>query len=283
MLKEIFRFEITYHLRRPLFGLTALVLFGLALMITSTELAVAFSHAPGIVFRNAPFVLMHVQAGLTSLGLFVVTAFVASSVQRDFQLGTHMLFFSRPITKFDYLFGRFAGSMVVSLTLFLAPCLGMIAGFFAPWQDPGRVAPFAIASYIVPLLVMVLPNVFAMGALFFAVAGLSRSMLATYICVVAFVSIQDLAEAFARDFQNLAVGGLLEPLGVVALEAQTRYWTIAEYNTIQPGLCWALFGNRLLWIAIGLLALGVGFSCFSYSRATSRRWWARNEPRPSHE
>jgi ABC-2 type transport system permease protein len=70
---------------------------------------------------------------MSLLGLFVINAFVASSVLRDFQQDTHMFYFSRPVKKFDYLIGRFTGSMLIVMLLMLVVSLGMVAGRFAPW------------------------------------------------------------------------------------------------------------------------------------------------------
>ena len=81
-----------------------------------------------------------------------------------------MLFFSKPIRKFDYLTGRFAGSMVVSFALIVIATLGIVAGEHVPWQDAERLGPFTLVPYLYGLLVLVLPNLVVMGAIFFAVA-----------------------------------------------------------------------------------------------------------------
>jgi len=125
---DIFRFEIKYHLRQPLFPLTSIVFFLLAFLMIATNAGVVLSHAPDTINRNAPMVIVEMLVMMSILGLFVVTAFVASSVQRDFELGTQMLFFSRSVRKYDYLIGRFAGSMVTILLFFVLAGLGLVAG-----------------------------------------------------------------------------------------------------------------------------------------------------------
>jgi len=275
MFREILRFEIAYHLNHRLFYCTAVVLFLFALGLMSSDLGVLFSHSPARVARNAPYVIVKLQAGLSSLGLLVIPAFVASSILRDFKHGTHPLFFSKPIRKLDYLLGRFSGSMLISVALFVITALGLLVGSIAPWQEAARVGPFLIAPYAVGLVLLVVPNLLVMGAIFFTVTSLSRSMLFTYVCVVVFVSLQDYAEILAKELESGFLGSLIEPLGIAALETTSRYWTVAEYDTALPGLSWPLFCNRLVWLAVGLVTFAVGYSVFSYSRATARSWRSR--------
>ncbi len=275
MWREIFLFEIKYHLKHPLFYVAAFVLSLLGLLLISTDAGLAFSDAPSAVNRNAPYVIVHGLTVLSLLGLFVVTAFVASSALRDFESGTHMLFFTRPIRKFDYLTGRFAGSMAVSSVLALCTALGMAAGSLMPWQEADHLGPIALAPYVFALLVQVLPNLMMMGALFFAVAIWSRRLLVTYLCVVLFLILQDAAETLVTNFENNTVASLLEPIGVVALESSVRYWTITEFNTSLPALAGGLLYNRMLWSAIGLLVLLWSCIRFSYTKASGRGRAAR--------
>jgi len=273
--KEILRFEIPYQLKQPLPWITAVFLLLAALFWMSTEACVAGSGAPPSTSRNAPYVIAHAMAGLTTLIMFVVTAFVASSVLRDFKLGTHELFFSKPITKLDYLGGRLAGSMLLSTALLLAVILGMIGAQFVPWQDAQRLGPFRIEPYLAALAVLALPNLVAMGAIFFAIASWSRSWLATYVCLVIYLVLQDEVEMLVTDFDSLFLGSLLEPLGIVSLKATARYWTGVEYDTVVPLFSGPLLANRLLWLGIGSACLIAAYWRFSYARATSRRRWKR--------
>lgn len=280
MWKEIFYFEIKYHLSQRVFYWAAVVFFLVGLLLMSTGAGIAFSDVPGTLNRNAPVVIARTLTFLSLLGLFVIAAFVSSSVLRDFQQNTHMFYFSRPVTKFDYLIGRFAGSMTVSLLLLLITALSMVAGRFMPWQDAGRVGPFAVGPYAYGLLVMALPNMLMMGAVFFAVASWSRRLLVTYICVVIFLVLQDGAEILARNIENNVLASLIEPTGLVAIDTATRYWTISEYSAALPELTGGLVHNRLLWFGIGFLALVWSYVRFSYSRAARRRASKQRAPQP---
>lgn len=283
--KAIFQFEIRYHVRQPLVYVTGLGLFLLALMFASTGMATDIPGLPGSVNRNAPFVLLRLMAGLTAFGLFVITAFVSSSALRDFRLGSHMLFFSKPVGKLEYLTGRFAGSMVISMALLVMGILGVAAGVHAPWHEADRVGPFDPAVYLYGLFVIVVPNVLMMGGIFFAISSLSRSLMASYIAVVLFVVLQDEAEILVRSVEHGMLGSLIEPLAIVAMGHAARYWSVAEYNSLLPGLGWGIIGNRLLWLGLGAALFTWCYQRFSYSRASAgglrtRRRTEKTRPAP---
>jgi ABC-type transport system involved in multi-copper enzyme maturation permease subunit len=281
MWKEIAGFEIKYHLKQPLFHLTVLAFFLMAFGLISTDAGLVLSHAPTHIDRNAPFVIINAMTFMTLLGLFVVTAFVASSALRDFEQDTHMLFFTRPVSKFDYLFGRFAGSMAVSLLIFLALGLGQMAGAFAPWQEAGQLGPFRIAPYLYGLGIMVVPDLLMMGAVFFAVAIWSRRLLVTYICVVVFLGLQDFGQDLVGDIESRFLASLLEPSGLTALENTVRYWTVSEYNAQIPEILDVLLPNRVLWIGVGLLFLLLGYLRFDYARASADK--KKKAPAPARD
>jgi ABC-type transport system involved in multi-copper enzyme maturation permease subunit len=271
MWAEIFRFEINYHLRQPLFYISSLAFFVMALLVASTRMGLVLGDAPASGHINAPILIAKFMTVFGLIGLFVITAFVASSILRDFERGTHMLFFTKPVRKFDYLTGRFAGSMVISLLVLLVTALGMVAGRFVPWQPAESLGDFRLDAYLFAFVILVIPNLLAMGAILFAVASWSRRLLVAFLWVVFFVIVQDGIEEWAEGLENSFLGGVLEPTGLVALQTISRYWTAAEFNTALPDLTGALLINRLLWLSVGVLFLVVGYWRFSYSRAASPR------------
>ena len=93
---------------------------------------------------------------------------------------------------------------------------------------------------------------------FFALATITRSMMATYLGVVFFISSFFVADGFAG---NNAVA-IAEPFAGRALKDAVRYWTVAERNVNLPELTGALLYNRLLWVSV---AIGcVIFACAVY-------------------
>ena len=267
MFWSIVRFEIRYHLKNPLLyitsGLFLLLAFG---AVTSDTIHVG--EAMGNVNRNAPLVIIRLLGTMSVIGLFIVTAFVASSIHRDFELGTHALFFSRPVGKLRLLTGRFLGSMAVSVALFVGPIAGIIVGSMMPWLEPDRIGPFSLAPYAWSMLVIVLPNLLFMGAAFFTLAALTRSMLATYVGVVATFLGYGLSQLFLSDLPSQLWAALLDPFGIAAVRVQTRYWTLVERNGALPDFGGLLLANRVLWVAVGLAILAFCIWWFDPARAS---------------
>jgi|CXWL01.1.fsa_nt_gi ABC-type transport system involved in multi-copper enzyme maturation permease subunit len=262
MFGEILRFEVRYHLRQPLFWLVTAIC-GLMTFGAVVSDSVTIGGAIGNVHRNAPFVIIQLLTVVgVIIGTFVTTAFVASAVHRDVDYGTSELFFSRPIKKAHYLFGRFSGSLLVSAMVFIGPALGILIGSLMPWIEPERLGATTAGPYIFSMLVMVLPNLIFTGALFFTLAALTRSLLSTYLGVVGFMTLFFISQAMLRDVENQAVASLADPFGMAPFELATRYWTVVERNSELPEIAGSLLWNRLLWIGLGLAVLAIAYALF---------------------
>jgi hypothetical protein len=62
-----------------------------------------------------------------------------------------------------------------------------------------------------------------------------------------------------RDLESEAVAAVLDPFGVVPFFLTTRYWTVFDKNTRLLPLEGPFLLNRLLWLAVGLVILGIAF------------------------
>jgi ABC-2 type transport system permease protein len=264
----IFWFEVRYHLRQPLFYLVTFFL-SVLLFIAGT------GQGPGGDFGrlhlNAPAVILELLVKGIYAVLFLMTAFVASAAVRDFDRRTSELFFSKPISRFDYLTARFAGTMVVCTLAYLAGAAALAASAFMPGLDPARVGPFRLAPFAFGLGVLIIPTLVALGAAFYALASWTRSTLATYFGVVAFFAVSATAGLAASRLETAWIGQLLDPFGVTALGGTLKYWTVAELNTATPAVGGTLLWNRILWLGLGLSALGVSVVTFDPSRVRTRR------------
>ena len=265
MLRSIFAFEARYHLRQPLFYIV-FVTFGLLAFFATTTDAVRLGGAIGNVHRNAPAVIFQIFGILGLLGVFVSTAFVASSAQRDFENGAIELFATKPMKKTHYLLGRYGGSLAVSLLIYLGPVLGILIGTQMPWLEPERLGPFSLAPYLFSLFVLVLPSLLATSAAFFALAAFTRSLPYTFLGAVNFFVGYQVSNVLLKDAENLSLASLADPFGLAALGVATRYFTVAELNSAIPALVGPLLWNRLLWIAVGFLLLALVSWRFTFEK-----------------
>jgi ABC-type transport system involved in multi-copper enzyme maturation permease subunit len=268
MFRSISAFELRYYFKHPLFWTTTLLL-GVLTYAAEVSDSITLGGGIGNVHRNAPYVIMQLMTVMSILGMFVITAFVAGSIYRDFEYNTHALFFTKPIRKLDYLGGRFSGSLAVATMVFLGPALGILIGSQMPWLEPERLGPTQLAPYVYTFLVFILPNLIFIGAVFFTLASLTRSLLFTYLGVVLFFVVWALSSDLASDLDNQYLASLLDPFGYASLNLATRYWTVVERNTALPPLIGSgssLLVNRLIWMGVGLLVFVAGTLAFNPAR-----------------
>ena len=266
MFLHILRFELAYQLKRPLLWLVAFFFALMTFGATSSD-TVQIGGAIGNIDRNAPWVIVRMHAFMSAIGMFITTIFVAGAILRDFDANTHELFFSRPVKRRDYLLGRFVGACLVSFTAFMGATAGMFVGSLMPWVEPEQLGPVMLSPYLFGLLVMALPTLLFSACLFFSLASLSRSMLYTYLGVVAFFALFSISQVMLADLDNRYLAAMADPFGLGALQEATKYWTIVERNSQLPPLAGVLLYNRLLWAGVGLVVLAAALSRF---RATAR-------------
>jgi len=198
---EILRFEWRQQLRAPLFWIIAALFGALAFALVSTD-AVSLGGASGNVLRNAPLVIARLLGALTVLSTFLVTVFVAGAALRDFDQRTAELVFTTPVSRGAYLGGRFAAGYLAALAVMLACALGIALGGLMPWIDAARLGPPDWHGYAWGFGVLVLPNLLFIAALLFLLATVSRSLLVTYLGLIAFFVLQSVVGLLTRDVNN---------------------------------------------------------------------------------
>ncbi|WP_420126279.1 M1 family aminopeptidase [Longimicrobium sp.] len=260
MLIDIARFEFRYLLRNPLLWITAAATFALFLVTTSMGFGLA---AEGGLLENAAWATLQKYLMVSVVFMFVTTSFVANAVLRDDETGFGPIIRSTRIGKAGYLIGRFGGAFAVTALCLLLVPLGVWLGSRMPWADPAALGPVRLADHLYGYLVVALPNLLIHSAVFFALATVTRSMMASYLGVIGFISgFFVLQGAFADRPQLDALVAIAEPFGGRALTDATRYWTVAERNVALPDLAGVLLYNRLLWIGIALLCLALAHAAW---------------------
>jgi aminopeptidase N len=275
MFSRIAGFEFRYQMKNPIFWIAVVLFFLFAYAIAATP---AFPIGGGNVHRNSAIVLMRLQISFNLFYMFITTAFVANVVVRDDETGFGAIVRSTPVTRFQYLMGRFTGAILAAALAWLVIPFSMWFGSLMPWLDPDTLGPSSIIGYGYGILVIGLPSVFITGALFFAVATLTRSMMWTYVCVVAvFVAWFVLVLIASQRPEYGDWLGMVEPFGQAAVARAVRYWTPAELNTLLPALRGGLLINRLLWLGIGCALLALAVNRYRFAEAGAKPGKAESE------
>ncbi len=281
MLREFFKFELDTQLRQPLLWVCALLFGALAFGATTTD-AIVVGGSIGNVNRNAPVVVAQLLGAFSLMSIFVVTIFIAGTVLRDSEVGISDMLFATPMKKRDYLVGRFAAGLTACLFIFAFIVAGMMIGPLMPWVDVQRVGPFPGAAYLWALGVLVVPNLFFVGALLMLLASTTRSIMLVYVGVLAFFVLWIVAGRFTANIDNEWIAVLADPFGIRALGRATRYFSTAESNAGLPGLGGYMLANRLLWAAVAAALFGLTLVLFKPQRAgTGKRLFGKAKVLPA--
>ena len=279
MFREFFRFELAYQLRSPLPWVVGLVFALLAFGATTSEI-ITIGEGIGNAHRNAPFVILTFLNAFSTLGMFVAVALIAQPLLRDFELGTEELFFSKPLNKATYLWGRFAAGSFMALLVMIITAAGMMLGAFMPWIDPHRLGPFSLAPYLWGFGVIIVPNLLFTGALLALLAVTTRRLLLVFIGIVAFLALSSIAGALTKDIQYQTISALIDPLGGDAISQVMRYWSVTERNTQLPELSGLVLLNRLIWAGVAAVMLLATQLLFKPQRQRAKKhWWQRSRKR----
>ncbi len=264
MLFEIFKFEIKYRLKRP----ETYVFFTALLLYSLIAIESLFGDGPDLVKGNAPYIIARSMGIITAFFMAVVSFVMGVSVLRDFDHHMESLMFINPISKQEYLGGRFLGSFVILLGIFSALLIGIVIGDFMPWRDPESLLPFRFWLYVQPFFTVVLPTLFFGGSVFFVTGALSRKMMVVYVQGILFLVLYIFTLQLTDGSTNKFIAAILDPFSFQTIGGLTEYWTPSEKNTLLVPFEGAFLYNRLLWTAIGILSLVIGYFRFNFSVLT---------------
>jgi len=273
---EIFRFELIYQARRAwpwlIFAVLLVVDF---LMARDTSIAEALYED---FFLNAPFAIAKTTVFGSLIWLLGSAAVAGEAAARDVATGMHPLTYTAPISKADYLGGRFLAALVLNTVILLAVPAGILLGIYAPGVDAQLIGPFRPAAYLTAYAFIALPNAFVGTAIQFSLAARSGRAMASYLgslllCFMGFFVASLLL--FKR-----GLGTLLDPIGIrFVVEDLAHLWTTIEKNTRLLQLEGVVLSNRLLWLGIALGALAVTWLRFRFAHRSESTWRKRRRTR----
>lgn len=285
MFWEFFKFELRFRCKSISTYVYFLVWLAFSFFCIASESFGPVANANGKVLLNGPYALSYNDFGACLFGVIIIAAIFGTSILRDFQRDTYQILFTKPISKVAYLGGRWAGSFVTTVFVYSGMIIGAFAGTFAPWADHSRIGPNHLWWYLQPFLSIIVVQIFFLGALFFVVAALTRKIFVVYLQGVALFMMYIIGITVFSATRSLEHfwSGILDPVGLILFDDVTRYWTVIEKNALL--LPWGFSGdspgiflyNRLLWTAVGLIALAVLWKLFPISvealtaRSQSRR------------
>src|SRR5271154_2044273 len=163
MLINIFLFELQQRLRRIstyVYFVVYLALGCLFALLSGGAFAggsVEFGTG-GKVLVNSPYALNSIITYICFFGIVITAAIAGQATYQDIDSNSTPFFYTAPITKLDYLGGRYLAAFAVQVPIFASVGLGAWVATLMPWIDKTRLGPQMVGAYFQPYFINVLPN-----------------------------------------------------------------------------------------------------------------------------
>ncbi len=265
-LREVFRFELAYQLRRPLPWLVFAVLA--VFSFQSTRVAIVPATLPQDFVLNSPFIITAVSVFSCQIWLLLAPSVAGEAAARDVHTGMHPLMYTAPLRRVDYLGGRFLAAFALHALILLGVQVGSLLAVYAPGVNPEIVGPFRPAAYLAAYGFVALPNALIATTFQFGAALLSGRPMASYVGSFAlfFLSYPVTLFLWLSKLAKPKLALLTDPIGVFAImNEMMSNWTIVEKNVRAFTLEGPMLFNRLVWIGISLAALGLLYARFRFA------------------
>ncbi len=267
MFTAFLRFELTTWRRQPLLYIFLAVTFGLTLLAMlwpNLQMGTDLRN----LHVNAPFAILSRAGAMSMLCLLFLTAIMASIATRDSGSGYAPVLYAAPLEKGGYLWGRFAGGVLVAVLALAAMLPAIPLG--ALLNEPARVGAFRLAPYVQAVGLFIVPNVVLAGAIIYCLTVLTRSTVYAFIAALGLLIGFLLVGLFTPSLDTPASVLLLDPFGLRTLSALTKYWTVADKNTEVLPFAGPLLTNRLVWLGFAGALMGLTHGVFSFTTATGK-------------
>lgn len=263
---EIFRFEFAYQLRHVSTWLYFAVMGVLAyLFIWGNYIDDARDAG---FFVNAPIIIANVTVFSSLFWLFVAASVAGDAAGRDVETRMHSLTYTTPISKSEYLGGRFIAAFVLNALILLAVPAGIMIAVYSGGVEPEILGPFRPTAYVGAYLFIALPNAFVATAIQFSLAALARRSVVSYLAsMILFVSAYIVSPGVAI-LLDRELGKLLNPLG----SDLSPEWTPIEISTRLIVMEGAPLANRLFWVGIALGVIAFAYLRFRLGHPTASTW-----------
>ncbi|HEX7286737.1 MAG TPA: M1 family aminopeptidase [Candidatus Angelobacter sp.] len=271
MFSKIAWFEIRFWLRSWMlwifFALIALAIFG---AVSTPNITIGFALTN--TYHNAPFLIAAYYAFISIFMLLMAAAFVNSAALRDFRFNTNQIVFSTPLRRRDFLLGRFVGATLISVIPMLGVSAGILAAKYMPWIQPEQWGPVNWGAHWHAILVIAAPNALIIAAILYAIAVLARNEIVPFIGAVVLIVGYIASGALLQDLRHEELVVFGDPFGIRTLALLTKYWTVAEKNSVSVSFTGLMLWNRLFWMGLAVCIFVFAYFRFSFTeKATKAR------------
>ncbi|MEM8756743.1 MAG: hypothetical protein AAGF47_03060 [Planctomycetota bacterium] len=200
------------------------------------------------------------------LGVLVAAGLISEPFSRDRANRVAGTVLTTGASRSTLALGRFlvAAALVLLSGLLFIP--GVMIGSLAPGIAPEFVGPLAIDHYTAAATIFIIPNFLLVSAVAFAVASRMQSQAAAYgaavLLVSAWITVRMVLGQDVLRHDIFTAAALLDPFGSIASAEFVMSRTVAENNNLFPPLAGLLLVNRIIWLGVTVVLIGVGVAGF---------------------
>jgi ABC-2 type transport system permease protein len=266
----VLRFELAYQFRRPWPWLSLAVLIVFALV--GTRSAIVPVTLPEDFVLNSPFIITSVTVFSCQIWLLLAPPVAGEAAARDVHTGIYSLVYTTPVSKTEYLGGRFLAALLLHAFILLGVQIGSLLAVYGPGANPDIIGPFRPAAYLAAYGFIALPNALIATTMQFSAALLTGRPMAAYVGSFAlfFLSYPVTLFLYLSRLAKPQIALLSDPIGVLAImNEMMSNWTIVEKNVRAFTLEGPMLLNRLVWVGISLLTLSFIYRRFRFAHRTA--------------
>lgn len=277
----VVRFELAYQIRRP----WPWLMFGFMLVLTflATRDDAVQSALYDEYFANSPFQIVVSTVVGVLMWLLVAPIIAGEAAARDVATGMYPLIYTIPLSKTQYLGGRFLAALILNAVLLLAVQIGALLAVYSPGVNAELIGPFRPVAYLTAYAYVAIPTVVAATAIQFMLALRSGRAMAGYLGSL-ILGVMGFFVASLLLFRR-GLGTLLDPIGIrYVIEDIAHLWTTTEKNTRLLAFEGVVLQNRLVWLGVALGVIALTYLRFRFAHRSETglwtRWWGRDARAP---
>lgn len=263
MFKDLLIQEVLYWLKRPATYFFTFAFCAFSFLMMAGSAGWFDPHVTdGQIHEhlNSYFGLHKIIQYLNKLMMVLLPAIVGSGLYRDYKNRVHSILFTYPVRKIDYLLSRFCASFLIVIIIGFLVIISMIIASIIPGLDPAKMGPLQISAFMELYFLFMVPNLFFVGALVFAVVLASRNIYFAFIGSLFPFIIQIITENAFMNFPELIA--LFDPFGQNAVLYLTKDWTLIEKNDLILPISEIIIFNRIIWTVVSLFIIGLSIKKF---------------------
>ncbi len=272
MFWQILLFDLKWQFKKP----RTWIFFSAAFLFVVLYLAAMGGLIPAISEETAANInsashcamILNAIANNTLVGTIILIAIMAPAIQKDFQYNSHSIYFTKPISKFGYIVGRFLSGYLTALFVLSGSLLAYILMGNLHIYPSGKFGSYGLWNYLQGFVYFIIPNTLFVGVLFFSIVTYTRNIIAGYVTAIILLMLMNNKRLMPDDVSALVIA-LKDPYGVDAIDEMTKYWTPEDENRLAVPFTGYFLYNRILWLFISGFLFFLTYFRFSFQQFAS--------------